>query len=260
MANVEYESRENWHDLHLLIDDYFTHYNDYIFRGQADREWKLESSLTRAIRNTHASASDKDVRFAVDKHFDLFKRSIRGRSNFDLIAASDDIVWSLGQHFGLYTPLLDWSRSPYVALFFSFFGPCNSGRRTLWAICEEHIPVFWPKRCAEERLRIVEPLSHDNPRLVSQNGLFLDIPVGKSADEMIFSKKEINNNIIDEVSMYRIDFPDSIRWDALAASSNMNISHASLFPDVYGASLFANASLEIQPYLINGRSIGFVGD
>ena len=73
-------------------------------------------------------------------------------------------------------------------------------------------------------------------------------------------QNDMFTNIIDEVSMYRIDFPDSIRWDALAASSNMNISHASLFPDVYGASLFANASLEIQPYLINGRSIGFVGD
>jgi len=255
MATFETVSCENWHELHLQIDDYFTHYNDYIFRGQADSDWKLESSLTRAMRNSYPTATLPEMQTLAGHHLNAFKQNIRGRCTLDLNIASEDTLWALGQHFGLFTPFLDWSRSPYVALFFSLFGQCNSSRRALWAICEPDIETLWPLKGSKTGLRTIQPLGHENQRLVNQNGLFLDLPVGKCADDLIKEAEEV-----EWVTMYKIDFPDSIRGDALSALNNMNINHASLFPDLIGSSLLANFQLEIQPHLETGRTRGFIGE
>lgn len=255
MAIFEDLSCETWHELHLQIDDYFTHYDGYIFRGQADADWQLVSSLTRAIRAIYPAAKRAKIKQLVAQHLQVFKRNIRGRCALDLKSTPEETLWALGQHFGLYTPLLDWSRSPYVALFFSLAGACVSGRRALWAILESDIECFWPADGKAKGIRVVHPLGHDNQRLVNQSGLFLNIPVGKSADELIKSAKAM-----EWVTMYKIDYPDSIRNDILAALNNMNINHASLFPDLIGSSLFANFQLEVQPHLENGRTKGFIGD
>lgn len=255
MATFETVSCENWHDLHLQIDDYFTHYDGYIFRGQADFDWKFESGLTRAMRNSYPNASASQMKSLARQHLHAFKQNIRGRCSLDIGTAPEDTLWALGQHFGLYTPFLDWSRSPYVALFFSMFGPCKSGRRALWAIFESDIETIWPPKGKKKGLRTVQPLGHDNQRLVNQNGLFLDVPVGKCADDLIKAATET-----EWVTMYKIDFSDSIRNDVLSALNNMNINHASLFPDLIGSSLLANFQLEIQPHLETGRTGGFIGE
>jgi hypothetical protein len=256
MATVEQVEVKNWHDLHLRLDDYFTHYDGYIFRGQADAKWKLESSLTRSIHRVYPDATASQIRSLTASHLYRFRRNIRGRCDLDLGKVDDERLWALGQHFGLYTPLLDWSRSPYVALFFSLYGPCESGLRSLWALFESDIDEFWPPTVrSSEKIKIIHPLGHENQRLVSQNGLFLSVPVGKSADDMILKCKDL-----DYVTLYRFTFPDAIRNDILAALNNMNINHASLFQDLSGSSLFANTQLEIDPHLESGKTRGFVGD
>ncbi|MGZ8916278.1 MAG: FRG domain-containing protein [Methylobacter sp.] len=255
MAIFETVKCDNWHDLHLQIDDYFTHYDGYIFRGQADAEWQLESSLTRAIRSSYPNATPESMQPLARQHLQSFKRNIRGRCSLDLNTTPDHTLWALGQHFGLYTLLLDWSRSPYVALFFSLFGSCVSGRRSLWALFESDVEEFWSGEDTSKGLCVIHPLGHDNLRLVNQNGLFLEVPVGLAAEDLIQSAKDM-----EWISMYKFEFPDSIRTDALSALNNMNINHASLFPDLIGSSLFSNFQLEVQPHLEEGRTNGFTGE
>lgn len=252
MATIEREYRKNWHDLHLLIDDYFTHYNSYVFRGQADADWSLESSLTRAVRLNYAELANTTS--IVNEHLAIFKENLRGRCSLDLLTASDDTLWSIGQHFGLYTPLIDWTRSPYVGLFFSLFGECKSGRRSLWALLESDV-VEWGASEKSSQIRLLSPLTHDNARLVSQRGLFVYAPVGVSIEAVVQTAPDS-----DCVSMYKIEYPDDIRNDVLAALNNMNINHASLFPDLVGSALSANAQLEAAPHLQRGRTSGFLND
>lgn len=252
MADIETESRENWHDLRLLLDDYFTHYNGYIFRGQADAMWPLESTLTRALRRRYPHLADPQS--LVQEHLSNFIENIRGRCALDLSNPSIDALWSLGQHFGLHTPFLDWSRSPYVALFFALFGECKSGRRSLWALLESDIEGLSPQT-AKPLVRVVKPRTHENMRLVNQNGLFLDVAVGRRLEEIVREGPDAG-----WVTMYKIDYPDLIRDDIFAALNNMNINHASLFPDLMGSSQQTNFQLEIESYLEQGRVRGFIGD
>jgi len=243
MACIETVHAENWPELAGVVDEYFSHYSNYIFRGQADSEWRLQPTINRVLNGLYAELPEKNE--ALEFHKARFRENIRGRVNFDLKHASDAEVWALGQHFGLSTPLLDWSLSPYVALFFSLFGPCESGNRVLWAILKDDIEVLdAKKRGSQKGVAIVNPMTHYNDRLVSQRGLFLNIPIGVDLEDWVRKGKDCG-----WVTLYKITFPDKIREDALSALNIRNINHLSLFPDVSGAALYANYQLEIEPYL-----------
>jgi FRG domain len=114
-----------------------------LFRGQSNSEWKLETTLERAgciamyfreyyelITSSIAAAvgSFSDVKIpeysfevsAVFKDIQLF--SLHRFPKPDLYSY---MVYL--RHHGFPSPLLDWSRSPYVAAFFAFRdSPSNS--------------------------------------------------------------------------------------------------------------------------------------
>lgn len=250
-TNIEYKTVDSWPRLHALIDEYFTHFNQYIYRGHAQEDWSLEPTLTRALRNFYpAKRGWKDV---IRGHLDSFKLNIRGRCHLNIVSCSEDELWALGQSYGLYTPLLDWSKSPYVALFFALQGNCNSEKkeRALWALSEPAIEILNEGylNMKGKSVNIVNPLTHENNRLVSQGGLYIKTPVGTDIETWV--RKGVDT---EWVTLYKINFPDSIRNDVLGALDNMNINQKSLFPDVSGASLYCNYSFEIEPYLDNKRN------
>jgi len=51
------------------------------------------------------------------------------------------------------------------------------------------------------------------------------------------------------VLLEKIEFPDSIKDEALAALDMMNINHLSLFPDLDGAAMHSNYLLDSKNYL-----------
>lgn len=241
------ENVNNWESLVSIIDEYFKHFNGYIFRGQADAEWKLETTLARAIKKTYSKG---DFERLENSQLHNFKVNLRGRSNYDLANTSDDELWALGQHFGLHTPLLDWTRSPYVALYFSLFGECKSGSRVIWALLESDIETLNKRvRSANKKVSIINPLSNHNQRLLNQRGLFLKIPTGVDLEKWIKPSEKFS-----WVTLYKISFPDKIRSDALAALDSMNINYLTLFPDITGSSLHTNYQLESEPYLEKERN------
>ena len=89
---------------------------NFIWRGQRCSEWKIISTLSRTGQQemTHLQNFSKAVSRVSGKEY-----------NFEYSNADKDVdmrrrLWSLGQHYGLYTPLTDWSIYPYIALFFAF--------------------------------------------------------------------------------------------------------------------------------------------
>lgn len=247
MASIEKETVGDWESLISTIDDNFKHFNGYIFRGQADAEWKLESTLARALNSTTLKNKEKEQ---LEKtHLANYKVNLRGRSNYDLENVSDDELWALGQHFGLFTPLLDWTRSPYVALYFSLLGECSSGYRVIWALLESDIETLNAEiKSPKKRVRVITPLTNYNHRLVNQRGLFVRIPIGVDLERWVKPAENFT-----WVTMYKISYPDKIRNDALAALDSMNINQLTLFPDITGSSLHTNYQLEIEPFLEEER-------
>jgi hypothetical protein len=229
----------------------------YIWRGQRRSDWPLSSSLDRLFQKLSLPTDETAVlekRSA--EHLKSFKRAARGRRGFNPAILSDYEWWALGQHFGLATPLLDWTRSPFAAAYFAFeespSDPNDStDYRVVYALDEDAVRLktleFQHGENVEEgRLPIIEfidPMSDENQRLVSQDGLFTRAPIGTPIEKWVAQTFE---GLAAPIFL-RIEIPDADRLTCLRALNRMNINHLSLFPDLGGASRFTNLKLELEP-------------
>lgn len=219
----------------------------FIFRGQRREEWKLEPSLKRGL---DVSLASQDV---VDRHRKSFLEALKGRRGTHPPDINHDQLWALGRHFGLQTPLLDWTRSPYVALFFAFAGAnpnAYTGRRVVFAlntvrIAEKTTELQDQGATIDDLIELVDASSHENSRLLSQSGLFtrtmphIDIQSWISEH---FPKNYEHSTLI------RYRFPDDLRKLVLQHLNWMNINYLTLFPDISGAAMHANLKLEFPGY------------
>jgi hypothetical protein len=186
------------------------------------------------------------------KHLESFKYAARGRRGLSPALLSQNEWWALGQHFGLATPLLDWTRAPFAALYFAFedVSVDEDGARAVYALDEyavlakgvefENGPSFEKGRVPT--VEIVDPMSDENQRLVSQGGCFTRAPIGTSIEQWVQNAFEGSSDPV----LIRIELPNDDRLSCLQALNRMNINHLSLFPDLSGASRSTNLKLEFE--------------
>lgn len=114
---MQYVTLSSWKYFADFINKEFLDYRTYIYRGVTNYKWHLRSSLDRLLQNP----SLERARQIHSRHLSNFKRAALGRRGPNPIPLnSDSDWWALGQHNGLATPLLDWTESPFVALYFAF--------------------------------------------------------------------------------------------------------------------------------------------
>lgn len=90
-----------------------------MWRGQADPDWPLESSLDRHILKYVNGLDDEKLQHIKRNILRRFRLAIRGLRGPNPAQLSDNQYWALGRHYGMFTPLLDWSSSPYIAAGFA---------------------------------------------------------------------------------------------------------------------------------------------
>ena len=243
---------ESWRDFtQLLESDFFNRHGvQLVFRGHRRHDWGLMPTLGRVTTNgiiTEVQADDQ---------LDRFKRAVRGRLSDTALVDEPDELWSVGQHHGLMTPLLDWTYSPYVALFFAFHKEDDKDEkdnpyRAVYVLNKS----FLVDNETETGIRVFEPRKDHHGRLVNQAGLFTYSPYDATlenkltdvlTDEDGFTDEELRAASEDEqpqiLARYicKIYIKNEERDACVRHLRRMNVHHASLFPDLIGASDYCN--------------------
>ena len=244
---------ESWRDFtDLLESDFFNRQGvQLVFRGHRRFDWSLMPTLGRLTTNGIVTEALAQAQLA------RFKRAVRGRLSDAAMVDEDDELWSVGQHHGLMTPLLDWTYSPYVALFFAFHKEDSKDEdkdnpyRAVYVLNK----TFLAENEGETGIRVWEPRKDDHGRLVNQAGLFTFSPTDATienklatvlADDELFEDEELRTASEDEqpgiLAKYicKIYIRNEERDPCLRHLRRMNVHHASLFPDLLGASEYCN--------------------
>ena len=243
---------ESWRDFtNLLESDFFNRHGvQLVFRGHRRHDWGLMPTLGRVTTNGIITE------LLAEGQLDRFKRAVRGRLNDTALVNEDDELWSVGQHHGLMTPLLDWTYSPYVALFFAFHKEDDRDEkdnpyRAVYVLNKS----FLVDNETETGIRVFEPRKDHHGRLVNQAGLFTFSPFDATlenkltdvlADEEGFTDEELRSASEEEqpeiLARYicKIYIRNEERDACVRHLRRMNVHHASLFPDLIGASDYCN--------------------
>lgn len=203
---------------------------NFIFRGQKNYNWKLTSSFDRDFE---APLTDRKNRFEV--FIDRFAREF---AQLQKPYENREAMLCLAQHHGLKTRLLDWSKSPYVALFFSMAARTDHPSPNdcaLFCLNVEHL-----KRAVDSGIiNFISEFDHENQRMGRQQGVFTlngsDYP---DIESYLAARQDIEELILQKFLIPR-EQVDAMRSHLEA----MNINEATLFGGVEGLVMKHNSSL-----------------
>ena len=98
----------------------------WIYRGQASNAWPLKTHYSRFLSQTDCV---KHKSFSLDPFLEMLNRFLLEASELqgkNFMNYSFVQQMAIAQHHGLPTPILDWTYSPYIALYFAVNDPIHT--------------------------------------------------------------------------------------------------------------------------------------
>jgi hypothetical protein len=153
-SRTETVRMESWEQFRSYIDSFEDDpsrklWDEVWFRGQGDAEWKLHTTLERRTGKVSAVSSYlnliSEIKPAIETFtgnaFDLPDRmeveeKCREYDRFEFWLRRSTTYLAHLRHCGFPSPLLDWSKSPYVAAYFAFARAKHDGDVAIYAYRE----------------------------------------------------------------------------------------------------------------------------
>jgi hypothetical protein len=250
---------ESWNDLKFFLSSLDS---NWIYRGQKDFNWKLESAIDRVKFKTEF----KNQKYLFEKFYirDLKRNPHLYNKQFSV--HSDFQTLALLQHYGIPTRLLDFSMSPYVASFFAvidseedssiyainYFELLSSTVHLFRLKYDDDSPEITKFKngigISDDELfkelvlsnkqrkfiEIVQPFFLFD-RMIQQDGVFLcQGNINCSFEENLSANHEILQGLKDNNPYYKIKIKHEWKDEIIRDLQKMNISSASLFPGIEG--------------------------
>jgi hypothetical protein len=242
--------------------------NHYIYRGQSNASWQLETTLQRTSgKKFQRDFTEKAERYALDNfsaRFHLYDRENNEPHSL--------LEWlSLMQHYGVPTRLLDFTSSPYAALYFGIEGYDFQRQPGFALYCIDYTGLMnrsielikrQDSRFTETRESIqgksdkvfddfIDPFNRNilwvtepdrlNARIDRQAGCFL-----VSGNKGMGIEELIESDSYSDVDCRKIVLSASIAQNVFALLRKMNISGKSIYGDLGG--LARSLALQIRIY------------
>lgn len=217
--------------------------NDILFRGQADSDWPLETSLERASVSSYtvesylskAGACVHEIESVTSRRW-----TVKSRPEIEAeIAEVQDFMRVHIPHYdylvylrqlGFPSPLLDWTTSPYVAAFFAFEAKTNSERVAIFAFIE--MPDGHKGGFGDTCIRTMGPFVTTHSRHFAQKAWYSvstrwQAPKGPHT----FCSHELvqRSSVARQDVLIKITIPRKCRKEALQQLEDFNINYYTLF-------------------------------
>ncbi|MEQ3638755.1 MAG: FRG domain-containing protein [Alteromonas sp.] len=255
------------------IEDNTLHNSQFVYRGMKSSSWSLSTTYLRFLeqhRSDLFKGSHRQVQIPPEqKLLKAFVDNITINDDFpDLkfdIDSDNTELWELGQHFGLPSPFLDWTRSPYIALFFALHEkPESQSSPAIWTLDQSLLAIINDaftddKEKSLSNIQIVEPSYTKNKRVAYQQGLFTR---GRNYEPLDTIEDRWREKAIQRPRSYIFqklvfDCSEDDRLAALFKLDKMNINYRTLFPDVEGSVKYAKQKLILELAESKGFSYSF---
>lgn len=253
MSNVRNISVSSWQEFLDLINKIFQddenisnsgYRSPLLFRGQKDSGWSLTSTLDRYVERVKS----KESPMTVDHYYQIISACLPAFASYtglrymipqpDSSEYSDHFKHSLStlpaydfmvhlRHHGFPSPLLDWSRSPYVAAFFAFNEVGYYG--TVSVYCFQAVVGLGKSGWANApRINDHGPYVITHERHYRQQAEYTTC-VLKRENNWYFVPHETAKFEEEQDVLYKIDIPAAERKKAMRQLDQMNINAFSLF-------------------------------
>jgi len=227
----------SWHEFYKEVSNLKSK-RGYVWRGQKkdeDNGWVLNSKFDRDVK----SKAERGRVQKLECHLNNFKEAMN-RYYPGVLPKYDVDIWALGQHYGLKTPLLDWTLSPDIAAYFAFIecedtSDPNDSYRYVYALNRSVERLLSKQKKAdvilskERSVLFIDKLSHPSPRFTVQKGIFSKAFHGKGIGKyvQIFSDKRP-----DQIFIVKFRIPTKDRVECLRELRSKNIDHVNLLLDL----------------------------
>lgn len=245
--------------------------NNFIYRGHANASWNLESSLERVVgERWSAEQARRFEEFSVSQFQSKFH--LYDREN---VEPTSKLAWlSVMQHYGVPTRLVDFTESPYIALYFALeaYAPQSKADLSIFAIdysgvMDRSIVHIKSKDSGFQETReslyakqdtvfenVVDRFSYPiawvtepkqlNVRLDRQAGCFL-----LSGDRSVRIKDVLEGSLYRDVEFYKIVVAHELYEGIFALLRKMNLTSKSLYGNLDG--LARAIRMQMQIYSIH---------
>lgn len=255
---------ENWKMFTEIIENITPDFpnpidNTIQYRGQSNKDWKLTPTLTRIV-NGDVKSEEKAYGYENQSQMDFFAQAhlLDSKLKYDRIIDPSSMLIDM-QHYSCPTRLLDWSQSPYVALYFAVNDSFDLDGALFiwdWRFYKKNYKVIFPEQneipstqifnfSKNDILELIHPVKM-NERIVRQQGLFsVSNNILRNHDDLIISYAQKANM---SSGLHKLLIPAKLKFDFLARLKTMNISSESLFPGLDGLGKTIKESLLLRKW------------
>lgn len=257
---------QRWSEFRSLIDDDRRQVLNVYWRGQRDPAWPLASSYERIILNmgggNKVGASQiypYDGRYERngkktwsvgfyqemrDRYLDVFIEAASGLHGPNPKDLTIEVWWAFGRHYGLITPLLDWTEKPYMAAFFALTALYSHMRKGGNIVFEgKEVAIYrliHNQQLEKDGLRVLRSIVDELSRMQSQRGLFTWLDSEKYFELQGFLDYRERGDLLMQIIL-----SEQAVMDGLRDLDAHGIDYRIIFPDLYGAALYANTKKEV---------------
>ncbi len=209
-----------------------------LFRGHADSRWRLETTLERfkpdeqisvGRYNSFLARAKPTVETITNRKWRLSKSM---KLSYDTLVDEPPSVefMAYARHHGYPSPLLDWSRSPYVAFYFAFSKARKDQDAALFVFIKSPEGVR-SGSLQDPQICEVSRLSTTHVRHISQQSRYTICVRNVEGDEWAYCSHELvmQPQNSSQNSLQKIILPCSLRLEMLDKLDHMNINGYTLF-------------------------------